>query len=97
LGQAGFWLSFVAVGVLFATGQGPPQTNQDLSWAQRLWRLWREQLAITLCLAPLSLWLFQQVSVVGLLANAVAIPWVTLWVTPLCLLGAFVPVAWDVA
>jgi competence protein ComEC len=43
------------------------------------------------------LWLFQQVSVVGLLANAVAIPWVTLWVTPLCLLGAFVPAAWDVA
>ena len=38
-----------------------------------------------------------RLSVVGLLANAVAIPWVTLWVTPLCLLGAFVPVAWDVA
>jgi len=97
LGQAGFWLSFVAVGVLFATGQGPPPTSMGVSWAQRLWRLWREQLAITLCLAPLSLWLFQQVSVVGLLANAVAIPWVTLWVTPLCLLGAFLPVAWDVA
>jgi competence protein ComEC len=97
LGQAGFWLSFVAVGVLFATGQGPPPASADVSWPQRLWRLWREQLAITLCLAPLSLWLFQQVSVVGLLANAVAIPWVTLWVTPLCLLGAFVPLAWDVA
>lgn len=97
LGQAGFWLSFVAVGVLFATGQGPPPASAGVSWPQRLWRLWREQLAITLCLAPLSLWLFQQVSVVGLLANAVAIPWVTLWVTPLCLLGAFVPAAWDVA
>jgi len=97
LGQAGFWLSFVAVGVLFATGQGAPPASSAVSWPQRVWRLWREQLVITLCLAPLGLWLFQQVSVVGLLANAVAIPWVTLWVTPLCLLGALVPVAWDAA
>jgi ComEC/Rec2-related protein len=65
LGQAGFWLSFVAVGVLFATGQGPPTASADVSWPQRLWRLWREQLAITLCLAPLSLWLFQQVQAQG--------------------------------
>jgi competence protein ComEC len=97
LGQAGFWLSFVAVGVLFATGQGAPPASQSVSWAQRLWRLWREQWVITVCLAPLSLWLFQQVSVVGLLANAVAIPWVTLWVTPLCLLGTLFPHAWEVA
>ena len=95
--QAGFWLSFVAVGVLFATDMGQPPQRPGASLWQRIWRMWREQCVITLCLAPLSLLLFQQVSVVGLLANAVAIPWVTLWVTPLCLLGACLPWAWDVA
>ncbi len=95
--QAGFWLSFVAVGVLFATGGDPQPRPAGTGWPQRLWRMWREQCLITLCLAPLSLLLFQQVSAVGLLANALAIPWVTLWVTPLCMLGALLPWAWDLA
>ena len=47
----------------------------------------REQWVVTLALTPLSLLLFNQVSVVGLLANAIAIPWVTLLVTPLAMLG----------
>jgi competence protein ComEC len=44
-------------------------------------------------LAPLGLLLFGQVSVVGLLANLLAIPWVTLVVTPLALLAAVLPMA----
>ena len=40
------------------------------------------QAAVTLGLAPLSLALFQQVSLVGPLANAVAIPLVTMLVVP---------------
>ena len=95
LGQAGFWLSFVAVGVLFATDVGAHQHSASASLAQRVWRLCREQWVLTLCLAPLTLLLFQQVSLVGLLANALAIPWVTLWVTPLCMLGAIFPWAWE--
>ncbi len=86
----GFWMSFVAVAVLFgsaspdvATGVGP-----------RLRRLLREQAVVTLALAPVSLWLFGQVSLIGLVANLVAIPWVTLVVTPLALLGALVPPLW---
>jgi competence protein ComEC len=46
-----------------------------------------------LALAPLGLLLFGQVSVVGLLANLLAIPWVTLVVTPLALLAAVLPMA----
>jgi competence protein ComEC len=38
---------------------------------------------VTLALTPLTLLLFGQVSLVGLLANLLAIPWVTLVVTPL--------------
>jgi competence protein ComEC len=56
--------------------------------------LLREQAVITLALAPLTLLFLGQVSVVGLLANMLAIPWVTLVVTPLALLGVAWPGAW---
>jgi len=110
--QAGFWLSFVAVGVLFASeplderassAAGPPQGAQSPSGgsAGRLrtsvGAMLREQWVITLALAPLTLLLFGQVSVVGLLANALAIPWVTLVVTPLALAGVPVPGVWNAA
>lgn len=93
--QAGFWLSFVAVGVLFAAGameEGGVATPRG-----RLARAWREQWVVTLALTPLGLLLFHQVSIVGLLANAVAIPWVTLVVTPLAMLGVLLPPFWDAA
>ncbi|MDB5744776.1 MAG: internalization-related competence protein ComEC/Rec2 [Polaromonas sp.] len=116
--QAGFWLSFVAVGVLFATNSGATreyqesaggQFNQNNSlrkpvvpgWLRRplagLARSAREQWVVTLALTPLSLLLFNQASLVGLLANAAAIPWVTLLVTPLAMLGVLYAPLWDVA
>ena len=92
--QAGFWLSFVAVGVLFAAdGAAPGEAPSGLG--ARLWRMLREQWVVTLALTPLTLLLFQQVSAVGLLANAIAIPWVTLVVTPLAMLGVFIPALWQ--
>jgi competence protein ComEC len=94
--QAGFWLSFVAVGVLFA-GAGRETQETTRALRQRLWNLLREQWLITLALAPLTLLLFGQVSLIGLLANALAIPWVTLIVTPLALLGVLWPPLWDAA
>lgn len=94
--QAGFWLSFVAVGVLFATDASVPGESRSGAGA-RLVQFFREQWVITLALTPLGLLLFQQVSVVGLLANAVAIPWVTLVVTPLAMLGVAVAPLWDLA
>ncbi|MEJ8851951.1 DNA internalization-related competence protein ComEC/Rec2 [Variovorax rhizosphaerae] len=96
LTQAGFWLSFVAVGVLFATDPGESPAGRT-SFVVRLLRMLREQWAVTLALAPLTLLLFQQVSLVGLLANTFAIPWVTLVVTPLAMLGVAIPPLWDVA
>ncbi|MDB5730842.1 MAG: competence protein ComEC, partial [Variovorax sp.] len=96
LTQAGFWLSFVAVGVLFATDSGA--TNPDgMGTSARFLHFFREQWVITLALTPLTLLLFQQVSLVGLLANALAIPWVTLVVTPLAMLGVALPPLWDAA
>jgi competence protein ComEC len=91
--QAGFWLSFVAVGVLFASGSQAPANTL---WASAQ-RMWREQWLMSVCLAPLTLLLFHQVSVVGLFANLLAVPWVTLVVTPLCMLGLVLPAAWGLA
>ena len=97
--QAGFWLSFVAVGVLFATDSSTTEAGERRkpTAANRLFLFFREQWVITLALTPLSLLLFQQVSLVGLLANAIAIPWVTLVVTPLAMGGAVAAPLWDVA
>ena len=92
--QSGFWLSFVAVACLFMRPAEAAQTQQASSpkpfWRgawDALGKLCREQGWITLGLAPLSLWLFHQVSLVGLVVNLFAIPWVTLVVTPLAFLG----------
>ena len=57
----------------------------------RLMQWGRMQWAITIGLAPAALLLFGQVSVAGPLANAVAIPLVSVVVTPLALLAAVLP------
>ena len=103
--QAGFWLSFVAVGVLFATSAVQDSRASDLSTfaglrasaVAGLGGMFQQQWVITLALTPLTLLLFGQVSVVGLVANALAIPWVTLVVTPLAMLGVLVAPLWDLA
>ncbi|MCJ0762697.1 DNA internalization-related competence protein ComEC/Rec2 [Variovorax terrae] len=94
--QAGFWLSFVAVGVLFATDSGAGN-DRPTRTSGRFLSFFREQWVITLALTPLTLLLFSQVSLVGLLANALAIPWVTLVVTPLALLGVLWAPLWGPA
>ncbi len=83
--SAGFWLSFGAVAVLFFVGSG------RLAPGSRLAQWGRAQWAVTIGLVPALLALFQQLSLVSPLANAVAIPVVSLVITPLALLGAVLP------
>ncbi|MFS8931024.1 DNA internalization-related competence protein ComEC/Rec2 [Cupriavidus taiwanensis] len=90
----GFWLSFGAVAVIFFAAR----PGRDAATAGRWQRLRaalaagaRTQWAVTIGLVPLTLLLFGQVSVVSPFANAVAIPVVSLLVTPLALLGAALP------
>ncbi len=91
--QAGFWLSFVAVGILFATKK--EAINLYSTWAMgHFYALFREQWVVFVGLAPLGVLLFGQLSVVGLVANLVAIPWVSFVLTPLSLLGALWPPLW---
>jgi competence protein ComEC len=83
----GFWLSFGAVGLLLYIGVG--RIGRVPVWREAT----RAQAAITLGLIPLMLVLFQQISIVSPLANAVAIPVVTFMVVPLALSAILVP--WD--
>ncbi len=78
----GFWLSFGAIAVIMLVTAGRTGKTHGLSgWLRVQW-------AITLGLIPLLLALFQQVSLVSPLANAIAIPAVSLVVVPLTLLAA---------
>jgi competence protein ComEC len=83
--QPGFWLSFGAVALIFYVSAG-------WSEAEARPRQWlRIQWAITVGLAPAALFLFAQVSVAGPLANALAIPLVSVVITPLALAAALIP------
>lgn len=97
--QPGFWLSYVAVGVLFAgASQAHPLPRSAPAGLVASMRRWgHEQMLMTVTLSPLCLLFFQEVSLVGLAANAVAIPWITLWVTPLALLGMGWPWLWTLS
>lgn len=82
----GFWLSFGAVGVIFYVSAGRIGTPHWLSaWAQVQW-------AVTLALMPALLAMFQQVSLISPIANALAIPLISLVVVPLTLVGMLLPV-----
>lgn len=81
----GFWLSFGAVAViLFVTANRIGKPGWLSEYATVQW-------AMTIGLIPLLLGLFQQVSLVSPIANAFAIPLVSLIVVPLALLGAVLP------
>ncbi|MDO5694018.1 MAG: DNA internalization-related competence protein ComEC/Rec2 [Pseudomonadota bacterium] len=95
--QAGFWLSFVAVAILFATDSRADGAAGTGAKAGFFIKLLREQWVVTLALTPLSLILFGQASVVGLLANLLAIPAVTVVITPLALAGMLWAPLWTAA
>lgn len=86
----GFWLSFGAVAVLMTAGAAR-LADAAPAWQALPQRWLRAQWAVTLALVPALLALFQQFSLVSPLANLVAIPLVSLLLTPLTLLAVVVP------
>lgn len=107
LTQAGFWLSFAAVGLLMASSNGGSGTGGQRVDPVAGWRGWpgrigghlggglRTQVIATVGLAPLTLVIFRQVSLIGFAANLIAIPVVTLLITPLALLGMVSAPLWS--
>jgi competence protein ComEC len=91
---AGFWLSFVGVAWLMACL--PDGFASDWRGWPRQW-LWTQAVA-SLGLIPLTALFFGQVSWVGAALNLVAVPWISLVIVPLCLLGlALDPVSPDLS
>lgn len=81
----GFWLSFGAVATIMYVTTGRVGRSH---WLPAFGRL---QIAVTIALVPPLIAMFQQVSIVSPLANALAIPVVSLLVVPISLVGTVVP------
>lgn len=80
--SAGFWLSFVGVAILLSMTQ---TSGGKRAWWHEIPRL---QLILSLALLPMSVWFFGQGSLIGPLANLIAVPWVSFLVVPLTVAGS---------
>jgi competence protein ComEC len=85
--SAGFWLSFVGVAILMLCLTRP---RGVLGWLRELGL---GQILMTVSLLPLTAWFFGQSSLVGALANLVAVPLVSFVIVPLALLGTLLLLA----
>jgi competence protein ComEC len=89
---AGFWLSFAAVGALVWCG-----AREHLSAQAWYASALRSQVAATIALAPMGAAFFGAFSLVGPLANAFAIPFVSSLLTPYVLGFALLSTVWSSA
>lgn len=91
--SAGFWLSFMAVALIFSA-LSHPWIKRRSKWHQ----FWIIQLVLSLGLAPLIAFYYQQFPLMSIFANFLAVPFVTLWGLPalfgLSFVGTFLPSEW---
>ena len=92
----GFWLSFGAVAIILYATAGRTRAEEGApsflrKWAFVLKSATRTQYVVTVGLVPLTMLLFGQFSIIGPVANAVAIPLISFLVTPLSLVGSVLP------
>lgn len=80
--EAGFWLSFVGVAFLIlcmeSKGHGLRGFLRELTLGQ---------IVMTVSLLPLTMWFFGEASMVGVVSNLVAVPFVSFVIVPCALLG----------
>lgn len=89
--SSGFWLSFGAVGMILYSMNDSHDSQNFFS------KHGRTRFAILFGLMPFTLLFYQQVSLVSLISNAVAIPWVGFVVVPLSLMGVLLLLLWPFA
>jgi len=82
----GFWFSFLAVAVIAYSFTGRLYESKP-NWTLTVFQWGRLQWVIALALFPVSLFIFQQTSLVAPLANLILVPWVSFLVVPVVLLG----------
>ena len=80
----GFWLSFLAVAIILFTVK-TYKTNYN-KWINVV----KIQFVLALGLLPITLLFFQQASLISPLANLFAVPWISLFVVPLSLVGSVI-------
>ncbi len=80
--SAGFWLSFVGVAILLSMTR--PTHDGRAGWRD----IPRLQLTLSLALLPMSVWFFGQGSLIGPLANLIAVPWVSFLIVPFTVAGS---------
>ena len=86
--SGGFWLSFGAVAAIFYVMALRTGLSGRFELAAR------EQVAVTVALVPMLVALFGEFPLVSPLANAIAIPLVSLVVVPLAIAGGFLDLPW---
>jgi competence protein ComEC len=89
--SAGFWLSFAGVAFLGWT------LAHDGGWRGHLKEIGLAPLLMTIALLPLTVWFFGQASLVGPLANLVAVPFVSFVIVPLDLASCALLLSWPAA
>ena len=88
--SAGFWLSFIAMGVLLSIDE--TAATGAFNWRgffSLLQTAWRVQWRVTIALIPLTAWWFANVSLASVPVNLLAIPVFSFVLVPLVLLGLF--------
>ncbi len=85
---ASFWLSFYAVAIIFLSLW---RFNYWLNKGAVLWRFIKGllliQVTLTLMLMPITALFFQQISLVSILANIIAVPWMSVMSIPAALIS----------
>ncbi|HEX2548756.1 MAG TPA: DNA internalization-related competence protein ComEC/Rec2, partial [Gammaproteobacteria bacterium] len=78
-----FWLSFLSVAFIIYGMKG--RLNSKGLW----WKHGRIQWLLAISLIPVSICLFQECSIISLIANSIAIPWMGFFILPFIFLGIF--------
>ncbi|MGH8114550.1 MAG: ComEC/Rec2 family competence protein [Rhodanobacteraceae bacterium] len=89
--SAGFRLSFAGVALRAWT------LARDSGWRGHLKEIGLAPLLMTVALLPLTVWFFGQASLVGPLANLVAVPFVSFVIVPIDLMACALLFAWPAA
>lgn len=86
---ASFWLSFIAIAIVgyLLCARIHFHSSPISQW------LWL-QFAIVIGLLPLTLFYFQKIAYLTVIANLIALPWVELLMVPGCVLAAFIYFCW---
>lgn len=82
--SAGFWLSFLAVGIIVYVVSG------RLGKLGHVWAAIKINWATSVALSPLLLLFFQQISLIAPFANLIAVPVISLLAVPLSLLAVMI-------